>query len=631
MKIKYYGLLVWITATFALNNTFRPVCAQERECSNIAIEYTWNLDDVFASDELWKIDLEKIKSGADLLAGYKGRLGSSSGVLLEFLNLYSDFDKLYSKIGSYASMRSDQDISNTTYLAMDQELRQLGPVVSSKLSFIDPELLALGKDTINRFLSEQPEMKIYSMLLNELFRQQEHLLSEKEERIIAQASSLRNSPYSIFNVFINTELPFPEIALSTGDTVTLNVAGYSKYRASVNRKDRELVFNTFWSTMKSFEGTLAEQLLGGVNANIFIARTRNYNSALESALDRYNIPVEVYHSLIENVDHNLPVFHRYLLLRKRMLGIDTLKYSDVYAPVVEDINLEYGYDEARNLIINALDPLGEEYVDVIRTAFNERWLDVYPSNGKRSGAYSNGSIYDVHPYILLNYNEQYSDVSTIAHELGHTMQSYLSNKAQPYPLAGYPIFTAEVASTFNEVLLDHYMVDHIDDDKTRLSILMSRLDGYKGTLFRQTQFAEFELAIHNLAEAGEPLTSDVLNNIYGDLLKKYYGHEEGICRIDDLYANEWSFVPHFYYNFYVYQYATSFTASCALAEKILEGDREGLDKYLTFISAGGSDYPIDLLKTAGVDMTTSDPFNKAIESMSRIMDEMDEILDRLDK
>jgi oligoendopeptidase F len=437
---------------------------------------------------------------------------------------------------------------------------------------------------------------------------------------------MRSAPESIFSVFSNNDLPYPRIVLSTGDTVLLNSAGYNLYRASPVRADRKRVFDTFWSTMKGFEATFAEQLLGGVNGNIFIQRARKYPTALESALDRSNIPVSVYHSLVDNVNKNLPTFHRYLKLRKRLLNLDTLRYSDIYAPVSAKIDLKYSYDEARDLIINAMAPLGKDYQDIIRKAFDERWLDVYPTTGKRSGAYSNGSVYDVHPYMLLNFNGKYNDVSTMAHELGHTMQSYLSNKTQPYPLADYPIFTAEVASTFNEALLSDYLTKNVKDNQLKLALLLNFLDNYKSTLFRQTQFAEFELAIYQIAESGQPLTSDVLNKTYGDILKKYYGNDQGICIIDDLYTREWSFVPHFYYDFYVYQYATSFTASQALAEKVMSGDKASLNKYLTFLSSGGSDYPINLLKAAGVDMTTDEPFNNAIKMMNQLMDEVEKII-----
>lgn len=594
-------------------------------------KYTWKLEDIYASDEDWIKAKEKVKSDIDVFETYKGKLGSSSKTLLDFLNFSSDFNQLFSKVYSYASMKSDQDISNTKYMGMLQELRQLAPVIGAKQSFAEPELLQLGKETIDKFLSEQKGLGIYKMYLYELIRKKAHLLSEKEEKIMALASSLTGGPSSIYRVFLNTELPYPTVKLSTGETVKLDQAGFSKYRTLPNRADRELVFHEFWTALKNFQATIAEQLLAGVNTHVFSARARNYSSSLESALDANNIPVSVYHSLIDNVHKNLPTFYRYLGLRKRMLGIDTLKYSDMYTSVVKDIELNYSYEEAQRLIINSLSPLGKNYQLVIEKAFNERWLDVYPTQGKRSGAYSNGSVYDVHPYMLLNYNGQYNDVSTTAHELGHTMQSYFSNKTQPYILADYPIFTAEVASTFNEALLSDYMVKMIKDDNVKLSLLMSRLDGFKGTLFRQTQFAEFELLVHEQAEAGKPLTSDVLNKIYGDLLKKYYGHDKGVCVIDDLNSIEWAFIPHFYYNFYVYQYATSFTASSALAEKVLAQEKGSLENYLDFLSAGGSDYPIELLKKAGVDMTTSEPFDKAIASMNRIMDEIEVILKKQGK
>jgi oligoendopeptidase F len=600
--------------------------SQTAERATIDTKYKWKLEDIYATPDDWQNAKENIKAEADKFEQYKGKLGSSSAKLLEFMTFSSNFNKEYTKVYVYASMGSDQDIRDTKQLAMDQELRQLGPVIGAKTAFVEPELLSLGKETIDRFLEEQPGLAIYKMSLYDLYRKKEHMLPESEEKLMAQASSMMGSPYSIFNVFINTDLPFPTVTLSTGETVTLNQSGYSKYRSLPNPADRELVFHTFWTEVGKFQRTFAEQLLANVNVNVFNARVRKYNSSLESALNGANIPVSVYHSLVDNVNKNLPTFHRYLALRKRMLGLDTLRYSDMYTSVVKDLDLKYTYEEAQKLIIDALKPLGSDYQNTIKKAFNERWIDVYPTAGKRSGAYSQGSAYDVHPYILLNYNGQYDDVSTTTHELGHTMQSYLSNKTQPYPLADYPIFVAEVASTFNEDLLNQYMVDKIKDKNIRLSLLMSRLDGFKGTLFRQTQFAEFELAIHEKVEAGEPLTSDVLNKMYGDILRKYYGHDKGICRVDDLYSVEWAYVPHFYYNFYVYQYATSFTASAALAEKVLSGEKGCTEKYIAFLSSGGSEYPIELLKKAGVDMTTSEPFDRAIVSMNRIMDEIETIL-----
>ncbi|HEX2933842.1 MAG TPA: oligoendopeptidase F [Bacteroidales bacterium] len=623
------SILLMVTIALSLANS-QDAVSQKLERSQVDPKYKWKLEDLYASDEQWQKAKESVKADIDKFDNYKGKLNSAKG-LLDFLNFSYAFDKEFSRVYVYASMKSDQDVRESKYLAMKQELGQIMPVISAKVSFAEPEILGIGKEAIDRFLADEKGLAVYKMYLHELFRKQEHLLSEKEEKIMALSSSLTRTPQEIYNVFANAEFPYPEVTLSSGEKVVLNQSGYSRYRVLPNQADRELVFNSFWTAMAKYQRTMAEQLRGHVNGDIFVARARNYNSALESALNRYNIPVSVYHSLVENVNKNLPVFHRYLALRKRMLGLQTLKYSDMYVEPVKGLDLKYTYDEAQKLIIESLQPLGKEYQAIIQKAFNERWLDVYPTEGKRSGAYSQGGAYDVHPYMLLNYNDQYNDVSTTTHELGHTMQSYLSNKAQPYPLADYPIFTAEVASTFNEALLSEYMVNKIKNDNVRLSLLMSRLDGFKGTLFRQTQFAEFELAIHEKAEAGEPLTNEVLNIIYGDILRKYYGHDKGVCQIDDLYSVEWSYIPHFYYNFYVYQYATSFTASSALAEKVLSKEKGAVEKYLAFLSAGGSEYPIDLLKKAGVDMTTSEPFDKAIASMNKVMDEVEAILKKQGK
>ncbi len=611
--------------------SFEKSYSQTRDRSTIDPKYTWRLEDIFATDQDWENEKNRLLAELPKFEAYKGKITTSSKTFQEFLDFTFRFYKQYYRVYSYASMKSDQDLGNNTYLSMMQQLRLAAPQLGAAMSFADPEILSAGKEKIDGYLKENPGLKVYSMYLTELFRSQKHVLSEKEETIIAQASAMMSAPHSIFSVFSDNDLPYPEITLSTGEKVLLDNAGYNLYRASPVRADREKVFNTFWSTMSGFESTFAEQLLAGLNTNIFIERVRNYPSALESALDGSNIPTSVYHALVDNVNKNLPTFHRYLNLRKRLLKVDTLKYSDIYAPVSGNIDLNYTYDEARENIIKAMAPLGTEYQSIIKKAFDERWLDVYPTPGKRSGAYSNGSVYDVHPYMLLNFNGKYNDVSTMAHELGHTMQSYLSNKAQPFPLADYPTFTAEVASTFNEALLSDYMLKSMKDDQMKLSLLLNFLDDYKSTLFRQTQFAEFELAIYEIAESGSPLTSDVLNKTYGDILRRYYGHDKGVCIINDLYTREWSFIPHFYYNFYVYQYATSFTASQALCERILSGDQESLKKYMTFLSSGGSDYPINQLKLAGVDMTTDEPFNNAIALMNKLMDEVEVLIKKLGK
>lgn len=601
---------------------------QNTDRSKLELRYTWKMEDIYPGDEAWQQAKEDLKPLIETFESYKGKLGTSSKMLLEYLEFSSRFSKTFSRISSYASMKSDQDIRESKYLAMLQELRQLSPVIGAKTAFAEPEILEMSKEKIDTFLAEEEELKKYKVYLYDLLRSKEHTLSEKEEKILAQASSISSSPYSIFNVFTNSELPYPEVTLSDGTKAQLNQAGYAKYRAVANAADRKLVFDAYWNTLGKFQRTMAEQLFANINVDIFNAHTRNYGTSLESALDHYNIPLLVYHSLIENVNKNLSTFHRYLDLRKRMLKLDTLRYSDMYAPVVADVELEYDFDQAHRLIVDAMAPLGKEYQEVLEKAYRERWIDVYPTAGKRSGAYSNGSVYDVHPYVLLNYNKQYNDVSTYAHEMGHAMHSYLSNKTQPYPTSRYSIFVAEVASTFNEELLSHYMVNQIDDNAVKLSLLMNRLDGFKGTLFRQTQFAEFELAIHERAEAGQPLTSEILTRLYGEIVDKYYGAEKGVCEIDPLYHLEWASVPHFYYDFYVYQYATSFTASSALANSVLSQEKGALAKYIAFLSSGSSDYPVELLKKAGVDMTTSEPFDKSIKTMNEIMDEIERILDK---
>jgi oligoendopeptidase F len=605
--------------------------ARARERSEIPERHKWNLKDLYPSDKAWEDAKRQLVDEFDQVTQYQGKLANSASELLACLEFNSHVSKEFGRLYSYAHMKSDEDVRSSKYLAMKQEIQQLSTDYSSMAAFIRPEIAQMDKEKIDEFIEQEPGLKIYKMPLYDIQRMKAHTLSEKEEKILAEASLLADGPSSIFTVFSNAELPYPEITLSDGTTVELTKAGYSKHRASPVRQDREAVFQAFWKTFEDFQATFGAQLYAQVKRDMFYARTRGYKSSLHSALDENNIPAEVYLTLIENVNNNLDTFARYLNLKKRMLGVQTLKYSDVYAPVVEGIDLKYTFDEAKKLAIDSMKPLGSKYCRAVARAFEDRWIDVYPTPGKRSGGYCSGSAYDVHPYILLNYNGQFEDVSTLAHELGHAMHSYYSNKYQPYPTADYPIFVAEVASTFNEALLIHKMLEEIKDDDVRLSLLMNYLDGIKGTVFRQTQFAEFELRIHEKAERGEPLTGDVLTELYGEILKKYYGHDKGICRIDDLYQVEWAYIPHFYYNFYVYQYSTSFTASTALAEKVLAKEKRAVGKYIDFISSGGSDYPIELLKKAGVDMTTAEPFNKTMVAMNRAIDEIEQILNRKDR
>ena len=595
--------------------------------SEIDEKYKWNLTDVYKTEDSWKEAKEKLVKQLPEMEKFKGKLTLSASNLLDCFELSDKITREASKLFLYANMPSDIDTRNMKYSGMKKELQQLFTDYSSKVAFISPEILSTDWSVIEGFIKEEPKLKIYEKGLKDLFRQEKHTLSELEERILALSNMATGTASSVYSTFQNAEMPNPEVTLSTGEKAVLSSAGYSKHRATSNREDRELVFKGFWTNYKKFQATFGETLSGQVKARLYKATARNYKSSLEAALDPKNIPTEVYHSLIKNVNKNLPAFHRYLSIKKRMMGLDTLKYLDIYAPSVKGVELKYNYEEGQKIILEAFKPLGKSYTSIVEKAFNERWIDVYPTNGKRSGAYSGGT-YDTAPYILLNYNGLYGDVSTTAHELGHTMHSYLSNKNQPYPTANYTIFVAEVASTFNEVLLFDYMMKTITNDNVKLSLLMERLDGFKGTLFRQTQFAEFELKMHEAAQAGKPLTGEALSDIYMDIVKRYYGHDKGICFVDDYINMEWAYIPHFYYNFYVYQYSTSFTASNSLAEKVLNKEEGALENYLAFLSSGGSDDPIELLKKAGIDMTGSEAFDKTIVSMTRVMDEIEKILDK---
>jgi oligoendopeptidase F len=615
-------LIVVILALLSMNS----YCQKTR--SEISDKYKWDLTGMFKSDAEWRAAKDAISLKINEVEKFKGTLTSSAANLLSCLEFNSALNKEATRLFNYAGLNSDLDTRNMNYTGMKQELQQMFSDFGARSAFIQPEILTADWSVIDNFIKSEPRLEPYRMGLDNLFRTKKHTLSEKEERIMALSGMVDGVSYSIYNTFSNAEMPAPEVTLSDGKKVLLTGTAYGKYRTLANRDDRKKVFETFFNNLEKFKAVYGEMLYGNVQKDIFQAKARHYESSLESALFPNNIPVGVYHALVDNVNKNLSAFHRYLQIKKRMMGVDTLKYLDLYAPVVKDVDLKYSYEEASKIVLEALKPMGKDYVATVKRAIDERWIDVFPTPNKQSGAYSNGSMYDGHPFILLNYNDSYMDVSTLAHELGHSMQSYLSNKKQPYPLADYQIFVAEVASTFNEVLLFNYMIKNETNDDVKLSLLMNWLDGFKGTLFRQTQFADFELKIHEAAEKGLPLTGETLSKMYMDMVKSYYGSDKGICKIDNYLEMEWAYIPHFYYNYYVYQYSTSFTASIALAEKVMSGDTIALHRYIDFLSAGGSDYPIVLLKKAGVDMTTAEPLENTIASMNKVMDEIEKILDK---
>ncbi len=604
--------------------------SQMKVRDEVPAKYKWNLTDLYSSDESWKVEKERIQQQMKAVASYKGKLTQSATTLLEALELNSGLAKEMVRLSSYASMKSDQDTRVTKYAGMKQELQQLFAEYGALVSYMEPELLTLEEGKLNAFFAAEKGLATYKFYLMDLLRKRAHRGSEEVEKIMAYSSLMSGNAANIFSTFSNAEFPYPEIELN-GKTITLNSANFALYRASDDRAVRSKVFAAYFNKLNEFQRTFGAQLYGNINAGLFATKARNYNSTLERALDDGNIPTAVYHNLVKNVNGNLNTFHRYLNLRKRMMGIDTLHYYDLYAPLVEQVDLAYTVDEAVDNILKSLKPLGKDYVDVSNKAFSERWIDMYPNEGKRSGAYSNGSAYDVHPYILMNYNGKYNDMSTLTHELGHTMHSYLTNKNQHFANADYSIFVAEVASTLNEELLNDYMLKQIKDDKVRLAILGNYLEGAKGTLFRQTQFAEFESMIHDRVAKGEALTGEDFDKMYLELTRRYYGHDKNVCIVDDNVKSEWSYIPHFYYNFYVYQYATSFTASTALSEKVLRGTDEDRKKYLNFLSSGSTKYPVDLLVDAGVDMNTSEPFDLTIAKINKVMAEMEAILTRLGK
>ena len=600
--------------------------AQERDRAKVADQYKWNLADLYRSDAAWRADKDAVQKSLADLRQYKGRLASSAPTLADALDRFFALDKALSKVAVYASLLADQDTRDSAHQGMRQEMSDLFSTFGAESAYIEPEVLRFPEGTVPRFLAAEPRLKTYSFYLQDIARRAPHTLSENEEKILASLGPVAASSSNTFNILQNADFPYPTVTLSDGKTAKIDQAGFALLRASPNRADREKVMSAFFTSLGGFSRTFGTTINGEVQKVLFGAKTRNYPNPLASQLDGPNIPESVYTRLVDGINKELPVFHRYLKLRKRMMGLDTLHYYDLYAPLVGSVKLDYTPEEAQSHVLAAVAPLGSEYQSVIQRAFKERWIDLFPTEGKRSGAYSQGSAYDVHPYMLINYNGHFDDVSTLAHELGHTMQSFFSNRTQPYPLAGYPIFVAEVASTFNENLLIDHMLKTIKDPDARLSILGNYLEGIKGTVFRQAQFAEFELRMHEMAQKGEPITGEALAKLYLDITKKYYGHDQGVCVVDDYIAHEWSYVPHFYRDFYVFQYATSFTASSALAEKVKAGDPDARKRYLAFLSAGGSKYPIDLLKDAGVDMTTDEPLTLTMKEMNRVMDEMERLL-----
>ena len=628
----------WLAATLALFTfTTAAGSAGGTERADVPDRLKWDLTDLFASDEAWTRSRDALRGRLGEFEPFRGHLGDSPDALFRALGAMMDFSRDLQRVITYASQKSDED----TRVARTQEMRasaeQIGVDFSAAISWVRPELIALGADKVNGFVAADARLAPFRQYLADVVRYAPHTLTPGEERISAMAGRLAPAGATIRGIFNNAELPWPTVTLSTGEKVRLDDAAYTQHRASSVRADRKAVFDAFWTAHKQFENTYGAMLNAGIQGHVFDKDVHHFGSSLEAALFANNIPTSVYRQLLADVHANLPTLHRYLKLRQRMMGLDQIRYEDLYAPIVSEVDLRYTPEQAMELTLAAVQPLGKAYVDTLRTGMTSGWIDWLPSTGKRSGAYSTGA-YGVHPYQLQNFTGLYDEVGTLAHESGHSMHTYLANLTQPYATSDYATFVAEVASTLNENLLFHYMLDRTKDKPTRLYLLGSFLDNLRGTLFRQTMFAEYELAIHEAVEKGEQLSGENLTKRYLDLVRTYYGHDQGVCPVDELYGVEWSYIPHFFYDFYVYQYATSIVASTAIANGIRDeaaavaksGKKNAplpkRDAYLKMLSSGSSQYPIDLLKGAGVDMTTSAPFNAAIREMNLVMDEMEKLL-----
>ncbi len=608
--------------------------AGARERAEIPEKYTWNLADIYPSEAAWSKSKDEIARRIPTLAQSRGHLGDSAEALRGALDAIFGVDRDLSRLATYAMALGDQDTRQQRPREMRQSAEQLATAFAAATAWVRPEVLTLGAAKVREFLARDRGLAPYRFYLEDALRWTPHTLTAPEERIAAETGEMASAGGSIYGVLKDADLPYPTVKLSTGEEVRLDNAAYTFYRAVRSREDRNKVFAAFFGAFKTYERTMGATLSARVKAQIFDQRVHRFGSTLEAALFRDDIPTSVYRQLLADVHRSLPTFHRYLALRRRMLGLPVLRYQDLYVPMTLSVDLRYQPDEARAITLDALAPLGKGYVETLRKGFESRWTDYLPSTGKRSGAYST-AVYGVHPFQLLNFYGRYDDLSTLAHESGHSMHYWLAFTSQPYPTAEYSIFVAEVASTLNENLLVHHLLDRAKDDATRLFLLGNLLDGLRGTLFRQTQFAEFELAFHEKAEQGEPLTGEALSALYLDITRRYYGHDRGVCQVDDLVASEWEYIPHFYRDYYVYQYATSMVASTSLARAIREEARTGgtarRDAYLRMLRAGGSQYPVDLLREAGVDMTTSKPFDAAIAEMNATMDEMERILARQPK
>ncbi len=587
----------------------------------VAKELTWRLEDIYDDEAKWEEDLKKVYEVSKTIASYQGKLADGADTLLALMKANEEQTLLLGAIYGYAHMREDQDTANSKYQAMKQRGMSAYMDAAEKSAYMNPEILELSDEKLDEYYKACPELDRYKRLIREIRRLKDHMLSSEMEQLLASAGEVKDASQKAYGMLSNADLKFPSVKDSEGKEVTLSNGRFVPTQMSKDRALRKASFEAFYGRYEEFKNTWAAMYDGEVKGRIFEAKARKYNSAFEAAVDGNDVSPAVCDSLFESIHDNMDKMHRYVSLRKKLLGVDELHMYDVYVPMLPDFDMKVTYEEAKELSLKALKPLGDDYLDVVKEAYENRWIDVVENEGKRGGAYSSG-VYGVHPYMLLNYNDTLDDVFTLVHEMGHSMHTWYSEKAQTVIDADYKIFVAEVASTTNEVLLYHYMKDNAKSKEEKAFIINHFLDSFKGTMFRQTMFEEFERKTCEMAEEGTPLTAEALYDVYIGLNKQYFG-ENMIS--DKEIGWEWCRIPHFYYNFYVYQYATSFAAAVAIADRILKEGAPAVEQYKKFLSSGCTQDPVSLLKIAGVDLTTKAPIDAALAVFGEAISEMEEI------
>ncbi len=590
--------------------------------SQVREEDTWNLKDLFETAEDWEKCLAEIKETADKIIAMEGKVGESAANLLQVLNRDDLLSEKLRRAFSYANRLFDQDQTNSTHQGMYQKVQALAAEIGSKSAFVTPEILAISGETLDGYYKDEPGLELYRKEIEEIQRLKDHRLSVEMETLMAMTSQMGQTASGTFSVLNNADLKFPEMEDENGETIRITNGRYIGLVESADRRVRKEAFEKLYSVYEQFSRTMASLYDGQVKKQIFNAKARKYESTLEAAVTANNVPSKVYYNLIDTVEKNMDKLHHYVRLRKKCLGLDEMHMYDIYTPMIADAAKKVPYEEAKETVLKALAPLGEDYVAKVKEGFDNRWIDVYENEGKRGGAYSSG-VYGVHPYVLLNYNNSLDNMFTLAHEMGHAMHSYYSNETQPHVYSRYKIFVAEVASTCNEILLMEYLLKNTTDPKEKAYLYNHYLDSFKGTVYRQTMFAEYEMKTNKMVEDGVSLTADNLCKLYKELNEKYYGPD---VVSDREISFEWARIPHFYYNFYVYQYATGFSAAVALAKGILKEGQPAVDRYKKFLCGGCSESPIELLKIAGVDMESPAPIQSALDVFGEIIEELEKLV-----